>query len=212
MALSPSPEVDLSTPELEPEMDHEQEPPTPAGTFSGRSSLARDSVHGARGLAPNPHRAVSPPLEGDEREFTQTASLMHARSISQANSPAGEDGPTQLAAAYAEDVTTPSDANETEDTALLRNREAAAALFGQGSNPPSNLLSSPALKAVAPSEPSPSYAARRQFEEMVIDTKVVETTSVLGGDLGGDYDGWPRDILSPENINPDQLDDLFGDF
>jgi hypothetical protein len=65
--LSPSPEVDLSSPELD-----DQDlltPPTPTGSFSGRRE------------APRNNRATSPPLEKDEKEFTQTARGMQKRSL-----------------------------------------------------------------------------------------------------------------------------------
>lgn len=66
--LSPSPEVDLSTPEFED--DDAVSPPTPTGSFSGRLEPVRNS------------RASSPPLEKDEKEFTQTAQGMQKRTMS----------------------------------------------------------------------------------------------------------------------------------
>lgn len=67
--LSPSPEVDLSSPEFD---DHDMiTPATNAGSFSGRV----DRV-------PRNHRATSPPLEKDEKEFTQTAVGMQKRKFS----------------------------------------------------------------------------------------------------------------------------------
>ncbi|CAG8031897.1 unnamed protein product [Penicillium olsonii] len=64
---SPSPEVDLSSPDFEdlnanrgPSADH----------FPDASNLTR-LMHS--------HRAASPPLEGDEKEFTQTASAVRER-------------------------------------------------------------------------------------------------------------------------------------
>ncbi|KAL8954530.1 MAG: hypothetical protein Q9183_007070, partial [Haloplaca sp. 2 TL-2023] len=88
-AFSPSPEVDLSVPELEAMAQTEEEfhhPGTPAGsTPSTRSSLARDGSAGSssedRTLS-HGHRAQSPPLDGDEKEFTQTASNMRMRGMS----------------------------------------------------------------------------------------------------------------------------------
>ena len=71
--LSPSPEVDLSPFEFE---DHD------LGDGSGTSS---SGVSGSFHAHRNPHRllhnhrAVSPPLEGDEKEFTQTASSVRER-------------------------------------------------------------------------------------------------------------------------------------
>lgn len=65
--LSPSPEVDLSSPELD---DQDMlAPPTPTGSFSGCTA------------PPQNNRAASPPLEKDEKEFTQTARGMQKRSL-----------------------------------------------------------------------------------------------------------------------------------
>jgi hypothetical protein len=44
-------------------------PPTPSGSFSGRTEPVRN------------HRAASPPLEKDEKEFTQTARGMQKRNL-----------------------------------------------------------------------------------------------------------------------------------
>lgn len=67
--LSPSPEVDLSSPEFDD--DDMATPPTPTGSFSGR-----------KGPLPRNNRASSPPLEKDEKEFTQTARGMQKRKLS----------------------------------------------------------------------------------------------------------------------------------
>jgi hypothetical protein len=68
--LSPSPEVDLSSPEYED--DDMVTPPTPSGSFSGRVQPVQRN-----------NRATSPPLEKDEKEFTQTARGMQKRKLSQ---------------------------------------------------------------------------------------------------------------------------------
>lgn len=66
--LSPSPEVDLSSPEFDG--DDAMTPPTPTGSFSGRlEPVIRNN------------RASSPPLEKDEKEFTQTARGMQKRKL-----------------------------------------------------------------------------------------------------------------------------------
>jgi hypothetical protein len=66
--LSPSPEVDLSSPAFEGD---DILPPTPTGSFSSRMEpIIRNS------------RASSPPLEKDEKEFTQTARGMQKRKLS----------------------------------------------------------------------------------------------------------------------------------
>lgn len=67
--LSPSPEVDLSSTEFDD--DDLVTPPTPTGSFSGRKEMQ-----------PRNHRAASPPLEKDEKEFTQTARGMQKRKLS----------------------------------------------------------------------------------------------------------------------------------
>ena len=66
--LSPSPEVDLSSNEFED--DDMVSPPTPTASFSGRLQPVRNQ------------RASSPPLEKDEKEFTQTARGMQKRKLS----------------------------------------------------------------------------------------------------------------------------------
>lgn len=71
--LSPSPEVDLSPHEVEDGFDDMFLPITPAGSFSSRRvRVARDFRHD------------SPPLEKDEREFTQTADVVLKRKLSEA--------------------------------------------------------------------------------------------------------------------------------
>ncbi|KAG4435088.1 hypothetical protein IFR05_009423 [Cadophora sp. M221] len=66
--LSPSPEVYLFSPIFE---DDDIATPTPTGSFSGRPTEA-----------PRNNRATSPPLEKDEKKFTQTAREMQKRKLS----------------------------------------------------------------------------------------------------------------------------------
>jgi hypothetical protein len=66
--LSPSPEVDLSSPEFD---DEEMAPSAPTGSFAGRVRQVHRNT-----------RASSPPLEKDEKEFTQTARGMQKRKLS----------------------------------------------------------------------------------------------------------------------------------
>lgn len=70
--LSPSPEVDLSSPEFDDMEDDAGMPITPIGSFKSHSAQLR---HG-RDL-----RRDSPPLETDEREFTQTADVLQKRKL-----------------------------------------------------------------------------------------------------------------------------------
>lgn len=80
--LSPSPEVDLSSPEFDDVgVDDDTAaiaPPTPSGSFSGR--LVRNTESGAGGSGGR-MRGQSPPLEKDEREFTLTARGMQRRRL-----------------------------------------------------------------------------------------------------------------------------------
>lgn len=97
--MSPSPEVDLSSPAFDHEAIGDNEinstpgrPPTPAGSYSMRSIL----THSFR--LSHSRRGVSPPLEGDEKEFTLTASSVRERASAEDisskttnDSKAGED-------------------------------------------------------------------------------------------------------------------------
>lgn len=77
---SPSPEVDLSSPDFEDE----------SMNLHGRPDGAARPGHGGFGdhhqsnmRMLHSHRAASPPLEGDEKEFTQTASAVRERASEQ---------------------------------------------------------------------------------------------------------------------------------
>lgn len=80
--LSPSPEVDLSSPEFDDMDDDIPMPSTPIGSFSGRFPR-----HG--GAAARSQRGGSPPLEKDEKEFTQTAEGLQKRKLG-SDKPAAE--------------------------------------------------------------------------------------------------------------------------
>lgn len=77
--LSPSPEVDLSSPEFDDLDDDIPMPGTPVASFASR--YARYSRYSRFSRYPRTsgsyssrnHRGASPPLEKDEKEFTQTA-------------------------------------------------------------------------------------------------------------------------------------------
>ena len=74
--MSPSPEVELFSPELD---EGTPAPPTPGESFSGRSSLNPDGTHETRPQ----QRAPSPGLEADEKGFTETASAVRASRLMQ---------------------------------------------------------------------------------------------------------------------------------
>ncbi|KAJ5648283.1 hypothetical protein N7490_004655 [Penicillium lividum] len=71
---SPSPEVDLSSPDFEEGEDVDLDSPASRGSASDQ--FPDPSSH-TRLMHSN--RAASPPLEGDEKEFTQTASAVRER-------------------------------------------------------------------------------------------------------------------------------------
>ncbi|PYH98301.1 hypothetical protein BO71DRAFT_64912 [Aspergillus ellipticus CBS 707.79] len=80
--MSPSPEVDLSSPDFEEENIDLDGRTGPGG--ASRASTDFADHHHARLLHSN--RAASPPLEGDEKEFTQTASAVRERASEQKGS------------------------------------------------------------------------------------------------------------------------------
>lgn len=74
---SPSPEVDLSSPDFDDEHVDLNGRAGPGGASKPGQGFSADHRNHARLV--HSHRAVSPPLEGDEREFTQTASAVRER-------------------------------------------------------------------------------------------------------------------------------------
>ncbi|WEW55041.1 hypothetical protein PRK78_000469 [Emydomyces testavorans] len=91
--MSPSPEVDLSSPAFDHEdpglIEHSTpgRPPTPTGSYSVRNTMPHNY-----GLSHNT-RAVSPPLEGDEKEFTLTASSVRERTSAEDSVARPNDSP-----------------------------------------------------------------------------------------------------------------------
>lgn len=141
-------------------------------------------------------RAQSPPLEVDEREFTRTASsLQERRRSAQAErerSNSAVDGNTQRPDVAMDDI---PELVETEESAARKNSETAAALFGQMQHAafePVLAISSPLLKPALNIEmPPPVFKGSGSWSE-------------------NDDDEWA--LKSPENIELDELDDLFGNY
>ena len=73
--LSPSPEVDLSPPDFDEMDDDMSMPMTPMGSLPKHHVRDRDLLQ------------ASPPLEKDEREFTQTADVLQKRKLNDAMPP-----------------------------------------------------------------------------------------------------------------------------
>lgn len=200
--MSPSPELEFSTEDLDvtnPGTEGDfATPPTPAGSsFSGRSSLARDGSHGSPSsdnVLSHNHRAASPPLEGDEKEFTQTASSMRMRGMSL------DDPTVRPSTEDAQEM----EIEETEEEKAKRNREAAEALFGTHHTHDAGLagLSSPMVK------PIHQMAIGKEIKQEGEDVEMKESMSILG-DNGV---GLTWDTREPEDIRIEDLDDLFGAF
>lgn len=211
-ALSPSPEVDLSAPELDIDVPcHEDDfnnPPTPAGSsFSGRSSLARDgtSASSERINLVHNHRAASPPLEGDEKEFTQTASSMRMRGMNLDEMSIRES--TETVNSVARDPAE-MQVDETEDEKAKRNQEAAATLFGGHHENAEDMglavMGSPLVKPVQ----AQGVLERSMKREGTADVEMRDSVSAAGD--GGFGVGW--DVGDPESIELEELDDLLGGF
>lgn len=207
-AFSPSPEVDLSAPELDIVTHTDDDfhtPSTPAGsTLSGRSSLARDgsSRSGSEdmNLAHN-HRAQSPPLEGDEKEFTQTASNMRMRGMS-----FDDQSVRQSTEAEKELPATVDEMHldETEDEVAHRNQEDGATLFGgqpQAQELGTGIMSSPFVKAA-----HSRVSVERCVKDGSSDVAMKESTSILGDQ------GYEWAMGEPESIQLEELDELLGGF
>lgn len=202
-ALSPSPEVDLSNHELDAITSaHPEDFPTPntsVSSFSGRSSLARDTSNGSATdemILSHVNRAASPPLEGDEKEFTQTASNMRLRGMSL-------DEPRPRI-----EIEESMDVDETEEEKAKKNREAAMALFGSSTHDfgPS-LMSSPMVRPKS----SHSTLDKEIKLETGIDVEMKETASSLLIEDESRLDlNW--DMKQTRDIQLEEIDELFTAF
>jgi hypothetical protein len=149
-------------------------------TTSPRDILARNS------------RATSPPLEKDEREFTQTARgmQMQRRKLSQ---DFGRKSATVTNAPETYDV--PGDDSAT------KNIEFAESLFGRAhalSHAMNSVeIASPVVKASAPLPITGMSLGKRGFEEMSWE-KIEQ--------------GMDWDMRSPEQVELEELDGLLDDF
>ncbi|EED19519.1 conserved hypothetical protein [Talaromyces stipitatus ATCC 10500] len=257
--LSPSPEIDLSSPEFEVEHD----------TFNARngSGSHTNQNNGHHRLSHN-HRAASPPLEGDEREFTQTASSLRERaseekasrqsSLAALSMPTSDESHDAQIHAFPgspmdEDPLTTSISEKSQYGDYLsqggsNNQEqdlddaAVATLFGTSPSPSltsvatslssgttapseaeladvplalptSDLARSNTATATATEGTSPS-SLKRSFDmvETGFPTKsVTDFKRSQTFDFEMVIDSW-ADLRSPETVEVDELDEMFGDF
>ncbi|KAL8654986.1 MAG: hypothetical protein Q9226_003222 [Calogaya cf. arnoldii] len=202
--FSPSPEVDLSVPEFDNSTHLEDDfhnPPTPVGsTPSGRSSLARDGSSGSvteeMSLAHN-HRAQSPPLEGDEKEFTQTASNMRIRGLSFDDQSIRQSTETDsnLSATVGEMHIDGS------QQGLVHDQEDGVTLFGGHPQPPVGMMSSPFVRPV-----NTRISTERAVKDGALDVEMKESMSLLG------HQWLDWELREPESIELEELDELLGGF
>lgn len=233
VALSPSPEVDLSSPELDEDTDQS----------SRNNSNASSYAHN--------RRAASPQLEHEERDFKQTANALYEQAQQRRNSQSQQtdkelaDGsrPPSLSRSS----TDPSDGfndtdsiamsiegnQDSEESVAAQTSSDVAALFGQTSSHSAMQMefSSPVIQPM--SDQSLSVHAMqlspKQQPTQIIDgierkvqalelkhaqvdlkrpilqeLELPDTT--MGMDLG--FDGWDA-LQSPETIELDELDGMF---
>ena len=209
-ALSPSPEVDLTSPELDEESA--QEPPTPGAPFSGRNSVARERSASASNLSQN-RRGASPQLENEERDFKQTATALYEQAQRRNSQPDQPDVGMEQAAdtsagAEQDTASVTMSIEESEESAALKNSEAAAALFGHAEHlkpmeGQMELFSSPVIQPqnVLQIDPVASKVERRDeaMEHMVLDTHPKDVVTMADWDT----------LQSPENVDVSELEDMF---
>ncbi|KAL2266130.1 hypothetical protein VTJ83DRAFT_5482 [Remersonia thermophila] len=127
--LSPSPEVDLSSPEFDDMDDDFGMPSTPIGSFSMRGFyMPPRPVHGGSGRH---GRGGSPPLEKDEKEFTQTADGLQKRKLG-----GGDLAPVISVSSF--DVPVGGE--------LDRDESSLFGVMSSGMPPASSFVSSPAIR------------------------------------------------------------------
>ena len=200
--MSPSPEVDLSSPELDDDsVDDAESPPTPGGSFSARSSLARDGPNATSGRLRH-NRAPSPPLEADEKGFTEMANLVRARAMSLNDGvvhPSTEtDGQPPV-----------EHTSETAEQTRRRDQELGLELFGQGNATmhvvlPSNITSSP---MIAPQKLTTHIEVKKEHQLTTTTTTIFD---IDFKDIEMANNSW--EMRSPEDIEIGELDGLFSDF
>ena len=200
--LSPSPEVDLSSPEL----DEDNGPPSPIGSVYHNSSIfPRDKT-----VAPIGRKGAlsHTPMEGDEQEFTQSAIQLKQRSVSREYE---EQRRQKRAREQAEE-------KEEEKHEEGRESEDAAALLGYAEAPVADNgaldvgiqsdYHHPRIKKEDEQVAGGGSAAvvgtgRREEHTTSQDATITHTDAA-------NFRSWVGDLQSPESIELDELDDLLG--
>ncbi|EXJ87729.1 hypothetical protein A1O1_04654 [Capronia coronata CBS 617.96] len=186
--FSPSPEVELYSPELDQE--ESAEPSTPGEYFSARSSLNPDGTPDVRR---RPNRAPSPPLEADERGFTETATAVRARGMSL------HHHIVQESVEIEDSLPTVEASEETPEQRQKRDRELGMELFGP-IHPSLQVLEQKLFSS------SPMIPARQDHPAPMAKMD----TSLPLDDIEMGEASWS--MMSPEQIDVDELDTLFTGF
>lgn len=220
VALSPSPEVDLSSPELDDE--NSDNPQHTSGSFSNRNSLSREHPPTTANLAHN-RRAASPQLELEERDFKHTANLLHEQArlrraseedVKMGDTTAGAELDSENVAQSVESIVNEED----QDT------EAAAELFQHAAHlrpyARTNIdFSSPVLQPrklhdAMDADGSPLKQPRfdeHMEDQMALDLSGTNDDLVIPSFEQPDTFAWDS-LQSPENIELSELDDMFDAF
>lgn len=203
--LSPSPEVDLSAPAHEDSHIHA----IAELTFPMDDFTVEEEDTAMQGASTN--RAPSPPLEQDEKEFTQTASVMQQRKQSEQaehrlqmerlEKQMSASPPPSLSMSVESMDSIPETfeiiEDENEEKTALRNQEAVAMLFGAGNvmHMMDYITTSPMLKP-----------------QTVLRIDVTPQKDVPIGAGPDKIDSAWNEIQSPETIELAELDDMLGAF
>lgn len=186
--LSPSPEVDLYSPEIN--QDLPVSPPTPGESFSGRSSLNPD---GTVERSSRPTRVPSPPLEADERGFTETATAVRARGMSLRDPSPGISSETDDQEAEAQE--------ETPELRQRRDQELGYELFGHSH--PEVIMQTHRFMT------SPMIHPRHDQLGSTV-TKMSLSIQIDDVEMEDSDREWK--MMSPESIEVEELDTLFSGF
>ena len=199
--LSPSPEVDLSSPEF----DDDNSPPSPIDSVYHNSSIfPRDKTVtpiGRKGTLSHT------PMEGDEQEFTQSAIQLKQRSVSREY----EEQRRQKRAREQEekDEEKYEEGRESEDAAaLLGYAEASVTDNGALDAGIQSDYHHPRIKKEDEQMPGSSSAAVDDAGQREEHTASQDAT-VTHVDAAH-FRSWVGDLQSPESIELDELDDLLG--
>ncbi|KAI9737038.1 MAG: hypothetical protein M1834_000628 [Cirrosporium novae-zelandiae] len=214
--MSPSPEVDLSSPEFDDfDGDSPGGPPTP-GSFSGIPSLNSNPTE--QQLSQNSRHSQCA-LEGDEVDFQYTANSMQTRSFtSQSDSrmnESNESDPIANPELDEQGMSITAESDETPEMSERRNKEAADVLFGSNLNMNHGVVMS-SQSSIGGS--SPMVKAKDMQLSIDVTGKKLELSSkedtmMMVGDSGMySLGGGMWDLKSPETVELEELDDMFGEF